>query len=159
MRIRRVLIVLVAVVCLLVGVMAAASAARGNNGGHQFEVLVIPNADTEVYYDWGWTLFEELTTTDGEHLGWSGGPCFNLSGDLEVLENFVCDFGMAFPDGDITVNGAISLAEWSEGETIMAVTGGTGAFRHISGEVAIIPAEDFSYSTLVFKVKNAGVRY
>ena len=113
----------------------------------------------EVYYDWGWTLFEEITTTDGEHLGWSGGPCFNLSGDPEVFEHLVCDFGMAFPDGDITVNGAISLDEWSEGETVMAVTGGTGAFRHISGEVAIIPEADFSYSTLVFNVKNAGARY
>ena len=53
MRMRRALTVFVAVVCLLVGVMAATSAARGNNGGRQFEVLVIPNADTEVYYDWG----------------------------------------------------------------------------------------------------------
>ena len=159
MRMRRVLIVLVAVVCLLVGVMAATSAARGNNGGHQFEVLVIPNLDTEVYYDWGWTLFEEITTTDGEHLGWSGGPCFNLSGDPEVFEHFVCDFGMQFPDGSITVNGDINMDEYIAGDGVMAVTGGTGAFRHISGEVAIIPEADFSYSTLVYSVKNAGARY
>ena len=55
---------------------------------------------------------------------------------------------------DITVNGALNINEWIEGETVVPVTGGTGAFHNISGEVAIIPAEDSSYSTLVFQVKN-----
>lgn len=167
MRMRRILTFLVAV-CLFVGAMATASIARGTDavayrasgGVTEFEVLVIPNLDAEVYYDWGWTLYEELTTTDGEPLGWSGGPCFNLNPGLgEESMDFVCDFGMRFPDGDITVNGAISLADYPEGETAMAVTGGTGKFRHISGEVAIIPEEDFSYSTLIFRVKHAKATY
>ena len=66
---------------------------------------------------------------------------------------------MRFPDGSITVNGDINMGEYLEGDAVMAVTGGTGAFRHISGEVALIPEADFSYSTLIFKVKNAGARY
>jgi hypothetical protein len=158
MRMRRVLTVLLAAVCLVVGVMVATSSAR-SGGVNRFEVKVIPNLDTEVYYDWGWTLLEEITTTDGEHLGWSGGPCFNLSGDPEVFENFVCDLGMQFPDGTITVNGAINMDEYLEGDTVMAVTGGTGKFRNVSGQVAIIPQEDFSYSTLIFKLKNSRARY
>ncbi len=158
MRMRRILTVL-AVACLLVGVMATTSTARGNSDVTRFEVIVLPNLDTEVYYDWGWTLYEELTTTDGEHLGWSGGPCFNLSGNPEVFEDLVCSFAMRLPDGDIIVNGAANMDEFAEGETVMAVTGGTGKFRNISGEVAIIPAEDFSYSTLVFNVKHAKASY
>ena len=159
MRMRRILMFSVAV-CLFVGVMATASTARGSGGANEFEVKVIPNLDTEVYYDWGWTLYEELTTTEGEHLGWSGGPCFNLNPELgDESTDFVCDFGMSFPDGDITVNGAIGIIDWIEGETVMAVTGGTGKFRHISGEVAIVPAEDFSYSTLIFRVKHAKASY
>lgn len=156
MRMRRILTVL-AVACLFVGVMATTSAARGNNDVNRWEVIVLPNLDTEVYYDWGWTLYEELTTIDGEHLGWSQGPCFNLNTDIG--EDFVCNFGMRFPDGDITVNGAISISEYIAGEAVMPVTGGTGKFRNISGEVAIIPQEDLSYSTLVFQVKNAKASY
>lgn len=159
MRMRRILTFLVAV-CLFVAITAAASTAQGSGGVTEFEVIVIPNLDTEVYYDWGWTLYEELTTADGEHLGWSGGPCFNLNPGLgDEFEDFVCDLGMRFPDGDITVNGPIGLDDWVAGETVMAVTGGTGKFRHISGEVAIIPAEDFSYSTLIFRVKHAKAGY
>ncbi len=159
MRMRRILTVLVAVVCLLVGVMAATSAARGSKSANRFDVKVFVNVDTEVYYDWGFTLFEELTTTEGEHLGWSEGVCFNLSGDPEIFEDLVCDFGMRFPDGDITVSGAINLNEFTEGDTVVPVTGGTGKFRHISGEVSIIPAEDLSYSTVVFRVKHARASY
>ena len=159
MRMRRIPTFLVAV-CLFVGVLATTGAAKGSGGANEFEVIVIPNLETEVYYDWGWTLYEELTTTDGEHLGWSGGPCFNLNPDLgDESTDFVCDFGMHFPDGAITVNGAISLTDWIDGETVMAVTGGTGKFRHVTGEVAIIPEDDFSYSTLVFRVQRAKARY
>jgi hypothetical protein len=147
MRMRRILTFLVGV-GLFVAITAAASSAQGSGGATEFEVIVLPNLDTEVYYDWGWTLYEELTTTDGEHLGWSGGPCFNLNPALgDESEDFVCDLGMRFPDGDITVNGPIGLDD------------GTGKFRHISGEVAIIPAEDFSYSTLIFRVKHAKAGY
>ncbi len=157
MRMRRILTVLV-VVLLLVGVLASTGTARQRGWG-TFEVKVIPNVETEVIYDWGWTMLEELTSMDGEHLGHSGGVCFNLSGDPEVFEEFVCDFGMRFPHGDITVNGAINMNEWLEGDTVMPVTGGTGKFRHIRGQVSIIPAEDFSYSTLVFKVRGTWIRY
>ena len=156
MRMRRILTVL-AVACLLVGVMATTSAARGNNDVNRWEVLVLVNPETEVYYDWGFTLYEELTTLDGEHLGWSQGPCFIV--DPDIGENFVCDFGMRFPGGDITVNGAISINEYLEGETVVPVTGGTGAFRNVSGEVAIIPDESLTYSTLVFQLKNGKARY
>ena len=156
MRMRRILTVL-AVACLLVGVMATTSAARGNNDVNRWEVLVLVNPETEVYYDWGFTLYEELTTLDGEHLGWSQGPCFIL--DPDIGENFVCDFGMRFPDGDITVNGALSISEYFEGETVVPVTGGTGAFRNVSGEVAIIPDESLNHSTLVFELKNGKASY
>jgi hypothetical protein len=156
MRMRRILTVLAAA-CLLVGLMATTSAAKGNNDVNRWEVLVLVNPETEVYYDWGFTLYEELTTLDGEHLGWSQGPCFIV--DPDVGEEFVCDFGMRFPDGDITVNGAISFGEFLEGETVVPVTGGTGAFRNISGEVAIVPQGDFSYSKLVFDVKKGKASY
>ena len=157
MRMRRILTVL-AVACLLVGVMATTSAARGNNDVNRWEVLVLVNPETEVYYDWGFTLYEELTTLDGEHLGFSQGPCFIV--DPDVGENFVCDFGMRFPDGDITVNGAISLNDYLvEGESVVPVTGGTGAFSNVSGVATIIPAEDLSYSTLVFELKHSKASY
>ena len=159
MRMRRILTVFVAV-CLLVGVMATAGAARGSDGVTGFEVNVIVNPDTEVYYDWGFTLYEELRTTDGEHLGWSAGPCFNTNPDLGAESaEYVCDFGMQFPDGKITVNGAINMTEFFAGDTVVAVTGGTGKFTHVSGEMAIIPAEDFSHSRLVFEVKHAKAGY
>ena len=124
---------------------------------NRWEVLVLVNPDTEVYYDWGFTLYEELTTLDGEHLGFSQGPCFIL--DPDIGEKFVCNFGMRFPDGDITVNGALNINEYLAGETLVPVTGGTGAFRNVSGEVAIIPDESFTYSTLVFEVKNGKASY
>jgi hypothetical protein len=66
---------------------------------------------------------------------------------------------MRFPDGDITVNGALNINERIEGETVVSVTGRTGAFSNISGEVAIIPADDWSYSTLVFDVKHGKTSY
>lgn len=159
------IVTVLTVVCLLLGVMVAGvmattdEAARANGGVTRFEVIVVANPETEAYYDWGWTLYEEIRTTDGEHLGLGGGPCFNLSPDSEILEDAVCDLGMRFPDGTITVNGAINLTEWAAGETVMAVTGGTGKFAHVSGEVAIIPAEDFTYSRVIFYLRNAKARY
>lgn len=158
MRMRRILTVMVAVL-MLVGALAATGAARGRDGMTRFEVNVIGNVDTEIYYDWGWTLNEHVETTDGEFLGWSGGPCMNLSPDPDVLDRYTCDLGMRLPDGDIIFGGPLDLNEWTAGETVFAVTGGTGKFRHISGEVRLIPAEDFSYSRLIFRVKGACARY
>jgi hypothetical protein len=159
MRMRRILTVVV-VVLVMVGGMAATGVAGNSDGGvNRWEVIVIGNLETERYYDWGWTLNEEVETTDGEHLGWSGGPCMQLSPDPEALDRFYCDLGMRLPDGDIIFGGPIDLNEWFEGETVFAVNGGTGKFRNISGEVRIIPAEDFSHSRLIFRVKNAKASY
>lgn len=157
MRMRRVSIVALLILAML-SVMAAAGAARDGSTG-RFEVLVFANPDTELYYDWGWTLNEEVTTTDGEHLGWSIGPCMNTSPDPDVTDRYWCDLGMRLPDGDIIFGGPIDIDEWLDGETVFAVQGGTGKFRDISGEVQLIPSEDLTHSRLIFRVRGARAGY
>lgn len=158
MRMRRILIV-VLVLGVMVGAMATASAANNRGGVNQFELIVIPNAETEVYYDWGWTLNETVASTEGEVLGWSGGPCMTLSADPEAFDRFYCDLGMRLPDGDIVFGGPIDLNEWLAGDTVFAVTGGTNKFRNVSGEVRIIPEEDLSSARMIFHLKNSRASY
>jgi hypothetical protein len=156
MRMRRILTV-VLVLCVLVGVMAATGAATKEGGVNRFELRVIPNAETELFYDWGWTLNEEIATIEGELIGWNGGPCMQLSPDPDATDRFWCDFGMQLPDGTIIFGGPVSLDDYMEGKIVFAVTGGTGKFRNIHGEVRLVPEEDLSYATLIFRVKGAKI--
>ncbi len=153
----------VALLTLMVaGLIATAGAAygTGENRGGGFEIIAIPQVEHDVYYEWGWTFQDRMETTDGVPIdGWDGGQCVNLDADPEALDKYMCHLVFRLPEGDITAAGPIGFDEFAAGDTVFAVTGGTESFRNIRGEVAVIPAADFSSSRVVFRVMGAAAGY
>jgi hypothetical protein len=148
---------------LVAGLIATAGAAYGvggNKGGGGFEIIAIPQPEHDVYYDWGWTFQDAIETTAGEPIdGWDGGQCVNLDADPEAIDKYTCNLVFHLPDGDITAAGPFDINEYSAGRSVFAVTGGTGAFRNIRGEVEVLPAADWSRARVVFRVMGAAAGY
>ena len=153
----------VALLTLMVaGLIATAGAAygTGDSRGGGFEIIAIPQLHEDVYYDWGWTFQDAIETTDGEPIdGWDGGRCVNLDSDPEAIDRYMCELVFRLPDGDITAAGPFDVNEFGNGGSVFAVTGGTGAFRNIRGDVTVMPAADFSSSRVVFRVMGAAAGY
>ena len=157
MQYRR-LVVLIVLVMVAGVVVATASVATAREGGPGFEVVAIP-VQGDVPIDQGWVLQDRMETTDGEVLGWDGGSCISVDPDPLVDDRYMCELVMHFPDGDIVAVGSFSIPEFIEGDTVFAVTGGSGAFRFVQGDVQVIPEEDFSSSRVIFRVTGNTVRY
>lgn len=153
---RRLLVmtVLVGLVAALLLVAGAASARDGKSG---FEIVVYPQGD--VLIDQGWAFQDLMESLDGEALGWDGGTCVSVDPDPAVDDMYMCEMVFDFPDGDVVAAGAFSITEYIEGDSVFAVTGGSGAFRYVRGEVLVIPTADFSSAQVIFRVTGNTVRY
>lgn len=72
---------------------------------------------------------EELTASDGTHLGIDSARCMNIS-----AHNTRCDASFI-----LTGRGSVDVAgSFADGVRSLAVTGGTGAFRNARGEATIV---------------------
>lgn len=145
---------------MVAGLIATAGAAygTGETRGGGFEIIAVPQLEHDVYYDWGWTFQDAFETTDGEPIGWGGGQCVNLDADPEAIDS-MCHLVIRLVDGDITAAGPIDMNEFGDGGSVFAVTGGTGEFRNIRGEMKVMPSADWSTSRVVFRVMGAGAGY
>ena len=156
MRLRKTLLVVV-LLAMVGGLLATTGIAFGGSERSEFAVVAVIQPEHDVLTERGWTFQDALETVHGDPIdGWDGGRCTNLDADDEATDKYMCELVFDLPRGTITAEGPFDINEWIGGESIFAVTGGTGAYRHIRGEVSVQPEPNLTYSLVVFRVTGAG---
>ena len=92
-------------------------------------------------------VFSETLFRDGKKVGVSGGACqftFVATDSSKLLAN--CVATLSLPRGQVTVQGLLNFAE--EGPFVVAITGGTGAYRTAHGQMRIALGETEDRYTL-----------
>lgn len=92
-------------------------------------------------------VFSENLFRDGKKVGMSGGVCqftFVAEDSSKLLAN--CVATLSLPRGQVTVQGLLNFAE--DGPFVVAITGGTGAYRTAHGQMRIVIGETEDQYTL-----------
>ncbi len=152
-------VVVAVLLTLVAGILITAGVAVARDGRTGFEIDVFPVLEADIPIDQGWVLQDRMESLEGEVLGWDGGTCVSVDPDPLVADRYMCELVFHFPHGDIVAAGAFSIPEWLAGDTVFAVTGGSGAFRFVRGDVQVIPTPDLSSSRVVFRVTGNHVSY
>lgn len=149
---------LVAVLALLLsaagGSLALAGDSSGDDGTRTIHLTAKAVQETEVdvgeqgfgqgdYFVFGDDLFR-----DGEKVGTDGGTCTFVRVE-EASATANCVVTLSLPKGQVTVQGLVTFAgEGDAAPFVVAVTGGTGAYRTAHGEVEVDPNGDEERLTL-----------
>jgi hypothetical protein len=128
----------------------AGAAATGESCGDSSFTLMAKGITAGEPIERGFTWTDQVSTLDGEEIGWDGGRCINLVADVKPpkdtpQDKWMCEMVFHLLDGDITTAASADFAALAAGEVeslIFAVTGGTGDFRNASGELEVVPASD-----------------
>lgn len=97
-------------------------------------------------------VFSEDLYKRGKRVGSDHGECV-LTRMQGQDGTFQCNVTAVFRKGQLTIQGAFSFSEEEEQQPfVLAVTGGTGAFKGASGVVVVDETGDTS--TLTFKLKD-----
>ena len=132
---------------------------HGNGHGSSRTIVVIEHATTDTVTHPGAgdavgdlltfrnQVFEHTNTTA---VGVSNGFCIRTEFGPAV-STWECNFTTTLPGGTLTVEG--QFFELPSADSTMAVTGGTGKFRHATGEMALhaLSATEFSFT---FRIKR-----
>ena len=143
MRKRRLLIVLVAVV--LIGAFVLTGVAIAGPRGSSTFTLILENSSFTGLARGDLVFTDRFWTEDGTPIeGWGGGSCVNLSPDPEAIDSYLCSAVYELPDGDLTFSFALDFTEMvgDDWEVDIAITGGTGAFRNVRGELILTQNPD-----------------
>jgi hypothetical protein len=92
---------------------------------------------------------EDLFSTDGRPTGQSGGSCTVVRVDERARSATTnCVATLAFPRGQVTLQGLVTFAEEGDQPFTVAVTGGTGRYQGVGGEMLIDERGEDSLYTL-----------
>lgn len=147
----------IALLTLIVVTIAALIAVHGSQRSKASEdtvtIHVVEHADTDVVTDLGEegdTVGDILTfanevydENDAEMVGTDNGYCVRTV----VGAAWECFWTLTLADGQLTVEGPFS----DTGDTVLAITGGTGAYSHAAGQMTLHAhnaegtAYDFTY--------------
>jgi allene oxide cyclase len=134
-------VLLVAVVVLVVAVNASAGKGKGKGKGHHsagHTIAVVEHATTDAVTngtagdDVGNILTfgnDVFNAADTQQVGTDQGSCIRIV----VGSSWECTWTTFLPSGQITVEGPFS----DTGNTVLAITGGTGAYRNARGEMEL----------------------
>ena len=127
-------IALLAASAILVLVVNASAGAGDHHGGRT--ITVVEHATTDAVTngtagdDVGNILTfanEVFNSADTQQVGTDQGSCVRIV----VGESWECSWTTFLPKGQITVQGPFS----DTGDSVLAITGGTGAYRNVRGEM------------------------
>lgn len=139
--------------------VASGDGDHGNGHGSSRTIVVIEHAttDTVTHPGAGDAVGDLLTfrnqvfeRTNATAVGVSNGFCIRTEFGPAV-STWECNFTTTLPGGSLTVEG--QFFELPSADSTMAVTGGTGKFRHATGEMALhsLSATEFSFT---FRIKR-----
>ena len=133
-------VIFAAVVAAGILVFAAISATAGGSGSAAGNTIhVVEHADTDAITngtagdDAGNVLTfanDVFDKADAKKVGTDQGYCIRIV----VGKTWECNWTTFLPDGQITVEGPFS----DTGSTVLAITGGTGAYRNARGSMDLI---------------------
>jgi hypothetical protein len=147
---RRKLTVGSGVVALVVGVLAVGpSLASGTGGGGE----TIELTSTEIasnFLDLGATgpsqgdeiVFADTLSRDGKSVGEDGGTCTLTHVVSPHVVTFNCIDTLSLRGGQITVQGLVTFRETEDVPFTVAVTGGTGAYLGVGGDMVVTPVSE-----------------
>ena len=133
---------------------------HGNGHGSSRTIVVLEHATTDTITHPGGAgdavgdlltfrneVFEHTNTTA---VGVSNGFCIRTQ-FAPTASTWECNFTTTLPGGSLTVEG--QFFELPSADSTMAVTGGTGKFRHATGEMLLhaVSATEFSFT---FRIKR-----
>ena len=133
---RAIALALLAASAILVLVVNANAGAGEHHGG--LTITVVEHADTDAVTngtagdDVGNILTfanEVFNSVDTAQVGTDQGSCVRMV----VGESWECSWTTFLPKGQITVQGPFS----DTGDSVLAITGGTGAYRNARGEMEL----------------------
>ncbi|GIK66947.1 MAG: hypothetical protein BroJett018_47410 [Chloroflexota bacterium] len=127
------------IVVLMAALIAVHNATRSKASDDAVIIHVVEHADTDVVTDTGaegdsvgdiLTFANEVyDENDAELVGSDNGYCVRTV----VGAAWECFWTLTLADGQITVEGPFS----DTGDTVLAITGGTGAYAHASGQMEL----------------------
>jgi allene oxide cyclase len=132
---------------------------HGNGHGASRTIVVIEHAtsDTVTHPGAGDAVGDILTfrnqvfeRTNTTAVGVSNGFCMRTE-FAAAVSTWECNFTTTLPGGTLTVEG--QFFELPSADSTLAVTGGTGKFRHATGEMTLhsLSATEFSFT---FRIKR-----
>ena len=133
---RAIALALLAASAILVLVVNANAGSGDHHGGRT--ITVVEHADTDAVTngtagdDVGNILTfanEVFNSADTQQVGTDQGSCVRIV----VGESWECSWTTFLPNGQITVQGPFS----DTGDSVLAITGGTGAYRNARGEMEL----------------------
>jgi hypothetical protein len=133
----------IALLALVVGMIVPAAA--GDNGDSR--TLRVAAITTEQAFvdvgEKGFSLGDEFIFHDnllkgGEKVGHDGGVCTATSLEEGAIGEFQCVVTAWFKNGQITVQGLIQPTEEFPEHFILAITGGSGAYKGADGQVRVV---------------------
>lgn len=94
------------------------------------------------------SVFADVIVDDeGKEIGRLGGVCTATKVESDKDFETQCQVTYHLSKGQITVQGLLDADDFEEGEFTEAVTGGTGIYKNVSGEVHVELTEDGSEAT------------
>jgi hypothetical protein len=154
----RLLVVLA--LALTLGAVSLVSNAAGG-GTHDPKTLVIDlttRVTEEADLDLGATgpsigdrfVFSDDVFRGGHKVGITGGECIAVRSEPSPLPpgqeptsvTLSCAATVRLPDGQVTLQGLVTFSEDSGPSFVIAITGGTGAYRTAHGEATITETEE-----------------
>jgi hypothetical protein len=137
---------------LAAGALAVPALAPASGDGGKLTLEVIARTVDEAELDLGeegfgigdqFVFTEDLFRTDGRPTGQAGGSCTVVRADEPARTATVhCVATLAFPRGQVTVQGLVTFTEEEARPFTIAVTGGTGRYQGAGGEMVIDERED-----------------
>ena len=125
---------LLAASVVLVIVVNASAGPGDHHGGHTITVVEHATTDAVTNGTAGDDVGNVLTfandvfnSADTKKVGTDQGSCIRMV----VGESWECSWTTFLPKGQITVQGPFS----DTGDSVLAITGGTGAYRNVRGEM------------------------
>lgn len=131
----------------LAAVLAATSASAGTPAGGTFTVIAHHHSESNI--DLGRRGFspgdEDLMTSwlgrGGDRVGWLTGDCTTLRVS-RTSEDQLCAFQFTFGSDQLTASGNVRSGQSGPGTFRLPVTGGTGRYLGVGGEITITAGND-----------------
>jgi hypothetical protein len=139
------LVLAVASITLASAAPPPASVANADNSDRVQVIHLVSRVDQETFLDLGdqgESLGDQIVFSDnlfrgGKKVGISGATCTLVRLVPRVSVTFQCVGTLSLPRGQITVQGLVSFPEAEQAPFLVAITGGTGAYRTAHGQMKV----------------------
>jgi hypothetical protein len=142
------------VLLLAIASVMVASAAADDDGKIQLISKVVQEAEVDIPPTGEFGIGDGFVFSDdlfegSKQVGESGGQCtFVRLDEIAQSATIQCVATLSLPKGQITVQGLITFVGEDDAPFVVAITGGSGAYKNAHGELRVEPEGDHDRLTL-----------